>query len=372
MRQSLWIKPIKGSLAANGNTDLRSINLKNSKNKVNYIFYSLLIFADFLFYLIAHCFKQSKNAAWISVIVTALISIIILVVLNFFIKNSCKINSNALNKTYLILLAIFSYIKSSLYLATASESISTYFYRQSPADFILLLLCVGCFFCLLTEKRALIITGGIVATLAMFLLVLMTITASPDFKIERIYPILGNGNYKSFISLPFILSIGNVLFFYRDNGGKKPVMPILYAGVTGAVLLLGISLVMPYSLLGESFPNPVYQLSSLASLGLLFKKFEIVLLGLWVLCALAVGGYFSYTALDCVKTALAFNDKKGIAGMHIIAVYSFGALFLKLGTEKMYSYASILFFVFALLCLAITIIKTIKISKGGKSEAKRS
>lgn len=339
--------------------------MKNTKTKVNNIFYSLLIFGDFLFYLTQNCLDFSKNSAWISVILMAVISTVLLFILNVAVKKADTINSTLLNKMFILCLGAFSYIKASLFLATASESISTYFYRQSPADFILLLLCIGCFFCLVTEKRAVVTAGGIVATAVLFFILLMVITASPDFEFYGIFPVFGEGNIKSFISLPFVYSLANIVFFYRDNLGKKPTRPILYAGVTGAVLLLGIVLIKPYQLLGESFPNTVFELSSLASLGILFKKFEIILLALWVLCALAVCGYFSYTALGCVKSMLALKDKKGIAGMHIIAVYGLGNLFLKLDTAIVYSYVSALFFAFSVICLAVIIIKLIFKFKGG-------
>lgn len=343
----------------------RSIVLNNTKTKVNYIFYSLLIFADFLFYLTSACLQSSKNASWISILISTLILSAMIYLINFVFKK-IQINKELVSyKVYLLLLALLCCVKAGLFIATASVNIGKYFYTQSPKEFILLLLCAGIYFCLVSSKRAVVTAGGFTATFVLAVVLLMIITASKDFKFFRLYPIFGSGTVKNYISFPFIYSAGNIMFFYRDNQSTKLFLPLLYAGLLGAVLLLGIILIIPYPLLGESFQDAVYQLSSLASLGLIFKKFEIALLACWVLCALAVGGYMAYTSLDCIGEVLKLKDKKGIAGMHIIVAYALANMFLKIDTQKLYNYISVIFFCFVLLCFSVKAFYGIINLKGG-------
>ncbi len=312
--------------------------------------YGLLLFANFWFYLSDYCLFSSGNTAWLSIILTSLVVSLILFVINHFLKKSKSTFDFNRSKIFNITLYFFTITKLSIYMSQAARGINLYFMPNSPENFIVLLFLAGFLICLFSRKNTLLTIGGLMGAVILGIGIFISITSAKSFDFNRVFPIISDRGIKSLISLPYIFNIANLLYFYRDNQRRVPFKPLIISAVLGSVLLLSITLIRPYELLNQSKIMGVYSLSSLASIGIIFQRSEVLLLIAWAFSVLASCGFLIYEASHTFKCAFDLKDARGLSGIHLIIVYALSDIFLKFDLTKIYKAVAVMFFIYAVLC----------------------
>ncbi|MDD6762743.1 MAG: GerAB/ArcD/ProY family transporter [Clostridiales bacterium] len=169
--------------------------------------------------------------------------------------------------------------------------------------------------------------AGIVFTIFIVLLI-------PSFKIENIFPILGNGPYNIFIKGISSLSIFsdllmlNILIphmknveYYRSAGNKS--VWIGGAFVFLIVVAYSMSYVYPVS---ANFLAPVYQLERLINLSDFFSRFEAVFQFIWSVSILLYGSLYLEVLSEVWKESFGLKFSKPLI-IPIITVLT-GAILL--------------------------------------------
>ncbi|MGN0164194.1 MAG: GerAB/ArcD/ProY family transporter [Candidatus Ornithomonoglobus sp.] len=252
-------------------------------------------------------FVLCGNAAWINVIYCTLIAVLIFLITRFVYKydyNVIELAGMAGGKALRIITGIVVFVVLGLnffsILRIFPEMIRLVLLQNTYLEIIGLsfvaALVIGAYCGIEAIGRAHMIfipLAGIVFMIFILLLI-------PSFKIENIFPILGNGAYNIFVKGISSLSIFSDLLMlniliphmkniedYKSTGNKA-----VWIGGGLAFLIVAaysLSYVYPVSV---NFLAPVYQLERLINLSDFFSRFEAVFQFIWSISILLYGSLY--------------------------------------------------------------------------------
>ena len=273
-----------------------------------------------------------------------------------------------------VLCLIYLILASSILIRDFTDFLKLVHLYKFPIYFILIFFIligiIGNFF----GKKSAFRTNRIIIPITVIGLLISFCSLIPDYDVNRIFPIFGNG-----IATTFLLSISNLsafgglffLFFlkpYLKEHNDFSKVGIISVCIMGIFLLLSVSsllLVFPSSTQVKEL-SPLYYITSISGNSSFFQRPESIFMLTWIL---AIMSYTTITISFSIIILEKFVNKKLSSGIsipiafttYILALLPKNIAIVRYLHEYIYTYCSIgiLFFIF----LFILILAYIKYNK---------
>jgi len=261
-----------------------------------------------------------------------LINFIIICALSLFILKICKsgicnlfctskIINNTLSTVFLVF--IFSFTLYNLIICTdALKSVSGNVFKY---DILAFLPLVSATICALLGIEALTRCSYLSFVIIAVIFILMCLVSYNGWKLNNIYPVLGNDvkltftNFSSFeIFFPVIVFsflINN--FDSKNKVYKSAKQSVLIVSITGFLLTLICILSIPYPM-GDLYSFSLEGIFSIAGSGLFFHRFEILLIFMiliFCILSIALGIYLASTSFASLTMSKDYKPFSIVIGL---------------------------------------------------------
>ena len=240
------------------------------------------------------------NIIYISII-TIIFALIIVKLYNKFptydiLDISKYIGGNTFKNIIGIILSVYFILVASASIRNFSEILYVTYYDRAYISYILLFFVLTCGVCNFIGEQTIIRTNVVLTIVMLFSLFITFFSVTPSFVIQRIYPILGYGTYKTFYSgLTNILAFNGLIALYclrpmvsEKNADFKKITII--SGVLICLLILFATVALLLSLAYNTEIDdisPVYTLISNNKLGNFIQHPESLFVFTWMLSLLS-------------------------------------------------------------------------------------
>jgi len=269
-------------------------------------------------------------------------------------------------------------ISASMLLRNFCECLKVVYYPMTDITFILLAFIIAVCVANKLDFSATLKTNLIIIPFVLFSMIFLFFANAKSFTPERIFPILGDGIFNTFITgIGNIVSFSGIVFIYfippyLKEPEKLKKIALISTGLSATYLILSVStiLFMFSSFIISNEVAPLYNAARHIEFGKFFQRLESIFLLFWILsfaCYLSIITKFSmniFKKITNIKTKKPLID---IFGLLIFAIALFPDTFAasQYFETKIYPYL-VLSIVFAL-GITILILANILSNKSKKS-----
>ena len=248
------------------------------------------------------------NLVYISVIAIILSYFIYRMIKNFPFLDIIDISESIGGKLFkniigIIFIAYFV-VSASMLLRNFSESLKVIYYPMTDIFFILALFIISICFSNRLDFNATSKTNLIIVPIVLIAIVVLFATNMKQFTPQRMFPIIGEGFYNTFIiGLENISAFGGIVYLYflppmLKEPEKMKKITLISVGITSIYLILGVStLLFIFSFfITTNEITPLYNSTRYIELGNFFQRLESIFLIVWILafaCYLSTISKFS-------------------------------------------------------------------------------
>ena len=263
---------------------------------------------------------------------------------------------------------IYFIISSCIFLRNFAECLEIVYYPSTDIIFIILFFIISIPITAKLNFNASLRANIIIIPLVLLSIVFLFFANIQYFTPQRIFPLLGNGFYKTFISgVTNIYAFSGIVLVYFLPPLLKDPKKLTKISITGTIIS-AIYLLFVVSLILFMFPVfvnldevlPLYTIATYVEFGSFFQRLESVFLLIWLIsfaCYLSIIAKFSFSIF---KKITLIKDVKPIIYPFAITALGIALLpknysFSKLYESEIYPYImiGIVFFIsFAILLLA--------------------
>lgn len=281
-----------------------------------------------------------QSASILNLIFVSVIAIIITYVIFRLFKNfpgldiidiSELVGGKVLKNLIGTIFITYFLITSSMLLRNFCESIKIIYYPMTNIFFILAFFVIAVCMANRLEFSATLKTNMIILPIVLLSIIFLFFSNMNLFTPERIFPILGDGLYNTFLlGLGNLYSFGGIAFLYLlppllKEPDKFKKISLISIGVTALYLILTIAtlLFMFSFFVTTNEITPLYNATRYIEFGTFFQRLESVFLLIWILafaCYLSIVSKFSmgiFKKLTKIETKKPLID---IFGLLILAI----------------------------------------------------
>lgn len=274
---------------------------------------------------------------------------------------------------------IFSFIISaSIFLRNFAECLEIVYYPSTDIIFIILFFITSVSIVAKLSLNASLKANLIIVPIVLISILFLFLANIRSFSIQRIYPLLGNGLYETFISgITNIYAFSGIVLIYFLPPLLKEPSKLLKISIAGTIIS-SIYLLFVVSLILFMFPVfveldevlPLYTIATYVEFGSFFQRLESVFLLIWLIAFVCYLSIIINLSLFTFKKITGIKDIKPM--IYPFAFISLGIALLpknyaipKVYETKIYPYIMIgIVFILSFTLLLIAYFKRIK--KGGK------
>lgn len=230
----------------------------------------------------------------------------------------------------IIFIAYFLF-SSSILLRNFCEGLKTIYFPMTDITFIILVFIIALCIANRLSFNATLKTNLLILPLVLFSMVFLFFSNMNKFVPERIFPILGDGIFNTFVlGLTNIASFGGIAYLYflpplLKNPEKFKKVAIISIILTAIYLILCVStlLFMFSFVIDANEISPLYNATRYVELGTFFQRLESAFLLLWILafaCYLSIVCKFSMNIFEKITN---IENKKALVdvfGLLILAI----------------------------------------------------
>lgn len=229
-----------------------------------------------------------------------------------------------------IVFIIYFIVTSSLMLRNFCESIQILYFPMTDITFIIALIVIAIAISNRLDFIGTIKTNVIIIPIALIGVLFLFFTNINKFVPERIFPILGEGAFNTFvIGLTNIASFGGIGYLYflppllKDGSKFKKITLIsisataVYLAFTIAVLLFIFTFFVDVSEI-----SPLYTATRYIEFGTFFQRLESIFLLIWILvfeCYLSIVCKFS---MNIFQKITGISNKKALLDVFLLLIFS--------------------------------------------------
>ncbi len=217
-----------------------------------------------------------------------------------------------------IILVTYIIFISFILLRDFSEVLHILYYSDTPVIFILLFFIFVCIVSNLLGSRSILKTNVVICIIMLIGIFISCMTIIPDITIERIFPILGNGTYQTFVAgITNIFAFNGLIILYlvppmlKDKKDFKKVS-LISTIVSGFLILLSIIvLLLPFAF-STKIPKiaPFYLLISNNQFGKYFQHPESFFAFTWILSIMTYLNFSCMLLLQIIKKLTNIKNEK--------------------------------------------------------------
>lgn len=327
---------------------------------------------------------NSGNAAWLQVLYTFLITIVVFLVTAMSYKgkkNIIEIAGLCGGKFLKIVMGIivFAILVANIYstIRVFPETIKTILLQETRVEIILLVFAVVTIIGAYMGIESITTVNYLFLPIAGAVMIAFLALLIPYYRFDNLVPILGNGAKSVFFTGINSMSVFsdiillNIYLPYMDNYGdykKSGIKAILIGGVIAVVITLAYCSVYPYPD-SKNFIFPVYQLTRMIHLSSFFSRFETFFQFIWSILVLLYSAFYVYSM--CYVWQITFNLKYGKPLIIPITISLFTAALLPNSIMEFINLEQIIHYIiypFAFLLPLILAVPSRKLLTGGKNE----
>ncbi|CAH0258795.1 Spore germination protein YndE [Peribacillus simplex] len=245
--------------------------------------------------------KIAKQDAWISYIITTLISLCFVFLYNklasiypskTYVEANEKILGKWVGKTSALLFLFYILYLSSALLYEIGSFSTTQILVGTPIEMIMVLFLLTCIIGVRLGLEVISRTALIFFPWIVFLLFMLFLLLISDIKIENIQPIFEEGmkpiikgSYQT-LALPYVQLVFFLMIMPYVNE-KDEMKKNLYRGTLLGGIVLFLVIIFSILVLGTDITalqkNPSYRLGKLLSVGNFFERIEVIVAIIWIL-----------------------------------------------------------------------------------------
>lgn len=281
------------------------------------------------------------------------------------------VGGKILKTTIGILFILFLIFLSSLSVRYLANSIKVIYFANSPLVFILLFFLVPALFINKFGLKA--ISGVNLIFMPIFLIsfIFLMISAYEHFTVERLFPILGNGFFDTFIAgstnIYAFTGLAHLYFMpalLKDSKDFKKVSIISIVISSFFLFISTLSLIMAFPAITSTDETlSIYLLTRLAEIGGFLERLDALFVFIWVIALISLLSLAFFFILQIFKKISKIEDSKALIGPLGLIILANCLVFRNLSTLKflarvIYKYSTlILIFGIAFIILIIANIK---------------
>lgn len=189
------------------------------------------------------------------------------------------------------LFVIYFIVTSSIMLRNFCESLKIIYYQLTKPAFLISIFVIAICIANNFSFNATIKTNKLILPFALISISIIFITTIDRFVPQRIFPILGNGFFNTFVlGLSNISAFGGILYLYflppllKDPSNLKKVS-IISTTITSIYLILTIlSILFVFAFFMQVHEiSPLYNATRYIEFGAFFQRFESIFLLIWII-----------------------------------------------------------------------------------------
>ena len=233
-----------------------------------------------------------------------------------------------------IIFIVYFIISSSMLLRNFCESLKILYYPMTDIVFIIGFFIISNSIANRLEFSATLKTNLIILPIVLFSMIFLFVANIDKFMPQRIFPILGNGFYNTFIlGLTNLSSFSGIAFIYflppiLKEPEKFKQVTLISVGITTIYLILSVAtLLFMFSFFQHTNEiAPLYNVARYIEFGSFFERLDSLFLLIWIL---AFACYFSIVtkfAMHILKKITNIETKKpliDIFGLLVFAISMF-------------------------------------------------
>ena len=191
------------------------------------------------------------------------------------------------------------------------------YFNNTPTSFLLLLFLVGSIFAANKGIKSISYVNLLLFPIILLSLIIILFSTLKDIVPERVFPILGFGVYKTFISgFTNIFTFGAITYLYflmpilknPEDYKKTAIFSIIISGIYMFFSVLCLSLVFPYVAFSDDTLS-MYLLTRRITFGKFFQRIDAMFILFWILSVLVFLSMNLYFANSVIKKLI--NIKHG-------------------------------------------------------------
>lgn len=266
--------------------------------------------------------KNSGNAAWIQVIFVTLLAVFLFYIVSKIYDNKTNIielSKISTNRVVKIIVGVIIFIILLMNIVKVMrifpESVKIILLQETDTEIIVavfaLTILIGATYGIEAISKINYIFLPICAiVLGMFIILLI-----PYYRLDNIFPILGNGVFSLFVkginglSMFSDIIVLSILLGYSKNvkdARSSGYKAIIISGAVAFLITLVYGLIYPYPI-SEDFMFPVYQVTRMIHLGSFFNRFEAIFQFIWSMLIFLYGSIYIFVM--CFVWQMTFDLK---------------------------------------------------------------
>lgn len=287
--------------------------------------------------------NETKSATLLNIIyVTAIVLFLILLVCKLFKKFpgsdlldiSKFLGGNVLKNIVGGLFIAYFIISSSIMLRNFCEGLGVVYYPSTSYVFIILMFITAIILVNNLSFNATLTTSSIIFPLVLISAIFLFFGNVNNFSFNRIFPILGDGLYNTFIlGLKNIGAFGGICYIYflppmlKEPEKFKKIATISIISTGLFILLCVATLLLMFSFfITTDEIMPLFSAARHIEFGSFFQRFESIFLLIWII------SFCCYLSITCKFSAHIFNKMFNLSDMkpilNIFAILIFGIALL--------------------------------------------
>jgi len=286
----------------------------------------VLIISKIFFWDITKLVTVSSTAAYIHMIISTLLALILFLIMMKFYNTQDDI-FDVTKKTFGkfvfyvfgIFLSVIQVMNFVIMLKSYCTTITTVTLTNSSNFFVLLFILATLVASGYLGIKSVIKVASASFFVLIFFIVILIVFDIPNFEVDNIFPILGNGidgfkqaykNVGFFNELLFLFFLIPIL---KNKGDVKKIgiKSIVISGVIISALTLVFTFIIPYPV-NTRYYLPVFEITSSVNFFVIFQRAEAVYLILWLFTAFLYTGATFCFLLYTIKKTFSLSDQKAL------------------------------------------------------------
>ena len=208
-----------------------------------------------------------------------------------------------------ILYILLFIVIASYTLRYFSNLLELVYFNSTPTSFLLLLFLIGAVFAANKGIKSISYVNLLFFPIILLSLIIILFSTLKDIVPQRIFPILGFGAYKTFISgFTNIFTFGSITYLYflmpilknPEDYKKVAISSIIISGIYIFFSVLCLSMVFPYAAFTDDTLS-MYLLTRRISFGKFFQRIDAMFILFWILSVLVFLSMNLHSANNIIK-----------------------------------------------------------------------
>ena len=271
------------------------------------------------------------------------------------------LGGNILKWIIAILYIMLIIVVSSYILRYFSNVLELVYFESTPTSFLLLLFLIGAIFAAKKGIKSISYINLTLFPIILLSLIVILFSTLKDIVPQRIFPILGFGTYKTFVSgFSTIFTFGSIAYLYflmpvlkNPKDYKKTALgSIIISGIYIFLSVLCLSLIFPYAAFTDETLS-MYLLTRRITFGKFFQRIDAMFILFWIISVLVFLSMNLYFANNTLRKLISTKHSSELTYSISFIIFSIALSYDSIASMK-YILNVYIKYAFISLCLVLS------------------